>query len=82
MQLMALAELALRALIEGYARDAGVRRLEKQLGKIVRKVAVKLLEGAETPISVGTAIARRRPMTMTISSPCLHRRGYPPRDSR
>jgi ATP-dependent Lon protease len=44
----------LRALIEGYARDAGVRRLEKQLGKIVRKVAVKLLEGAQTPISVGT----------------------------
>ncbi len=44
----------LRALIEGYARDAGVRRLEKQLGKIVRKVAVKLLEGAETPISIGT----------------------------
>jgi ATP-dependent Lon protease len=35
----------LRALIEGYARDAGVRRLEKQLGKIVRKVAVRMLEG-------------------------------------
>jgi len=43
----------LRALIEGYARDAGVRRLEKQLGKIVRKSAVKLLEGEETPVSVG-----------------------------
>lgn len=43
---------ALRSLIEGYARDAGVRRLEKQLGKIVRKVAVKMLEGAETPLEV------------------------------
>ncbi|EXJ13786.1 endopeptidase La [Imhoffiella purpurea] len=42
----------LRALIEGYARDAGVRRLEKQLGKIVRKVAVRLLEDEETPIRV------------------------------
>jgi len=42
----------LRALIEGYARDAGVRRLEKQLGKIVRKVAVRMLEGEETPIQV------------------------------
>jgi ATP-dependent Lon protease len=40
-------------LIEGYARDAGVRRLEKQLGKIVRKVAVHLLEGEQTPINVG-----------------------------
>lgn len=42
----------LRALIEGYARDAGVRRLEKQLGKIVRKSAVRLLEGEATPIEV------------------------------
>ncbi|MBK1716913.1 endopeptidase La [Thiocystis violacea] len=42
----------LRALIEGYARDAGVRRLEKQLGKIVRKIAVRMLEGAETPIRI------------------------------
>jgi ATP-dependent Lon protease len=45
----------MRALIDGYARDAGVRRLEKQLGKIVRKVAVRMLEGAQTPIAVGEA---------------------------
>jgi ATP-dependent Lon protease len=43
---------ALRALIEGYARDAGVRRLEKQLGKIVRKIAVRMLEGEQTPIRI------------------------------
>ena len=42
----------LRALIDGYARDAGVRRLEKQLGKIVRKAVVEILDGAETPIVV------------------------------
>jgi len=42
----------LRAMIEGYARDAGVRRLEKQIGKIVRKGAVKLLEGTGPPIAV------------------------------
>jgi len=43
---------ALRALIEGYARDVGVRHLEKQLGKIVRKGTVKLIEGLEPPITV------------------------------
>jgi ATP-dependent Lon protease len=43
----------LRAIIDGYARDAGVRRLEKQMGKIVRKSVVKILEGAEKPIQVG-----------------------------
>jgi ATP-dependent Lon protease len=42
----------LRAIIDGYARDAGVRRLEKQLGKIVRKGTVKMLEGVEPPIEV------------------------------
>jgi ATP-dependent Lon protease len=45
----------LRALIEGYARDAGVRRLEKQLGKIVRKAAVRMLEGEEPPVTVTSA---------------------------
>ncbi|MCB1924945.1 MAG: endopeptidase La [Gammaproteobacteria bacterium] len=43
----------LRAIIDGYARDAGVRRLEKQLGKIARKAVVKILDGAATPIEVG-----------------------------
>ena len=43
---------ALRAIIDGYARDAGVRRLEKQIGKIVRKVVVRLLEGTPSPVEV------------------------------
>jgi len=42
----------LRAIIEGYARDAGVRRLEKQIGKIIRKSVVRILEGEATPITV------------------------------
>ncbi len=47
-----LGAAALRAIIEGYARDPGVRRLEKQLGKIVRKSVVSLLDGAQAPIHV------------------------------
>ncbi len=43
---------ALRAIIEGYARDAGVRRLEKQIGKIVRKAVVKILDKEPVPIVV------------------------------
>ncbi len=43
---------ALRQIIEGYAREAGVRNLEKQLGRIVRKSAVRIVEGHEDPIAV------------------------------
>lgn len=40
-----ISDSALRQIIEGYAREAGVRNLEKQLNKIIRKAAVKLLAG-------------------------------------
>ena len=44
---------ALRTIVEGYAREAGVRRLEKQVGRIARKAVIRILEGARTPIRVG-----------------------------
>jgi ATP-dependent Lon protease len=43
---------ALRQIVEGYAREAGVRNLEKQLGRIVRKSAVQIVEGREGQITV------------------------------
>lgn len=47
-----ISEAALRLLIEGYAREAGVRKTEKQLLKIVRKSVVKFLENPKLTISV------------------------------
>src|SRR3990172_2422113 len=44
---------AVREVIERYAREAGVRNLEKRLGQIARKSVVKILNGAKTPIRVG-----------------------------
>ncbi|GGU66859.1 Lon protease [Pseudomonas laurentiana] len=50
---LSITDSALRAVIEGYAREAGVRQLEKQLGKLVRKAVVQLLEHPDTTIKIG-----------------------------
>ncbi|MAM00072.1 endopeptidase La [Hydrocarboniclastica marina] len=50
---MNITDAALRQVIEGYAREAGVRNLEKMLHKILRKGVVKLLEGEESSIRIG-----------------------------
>jgi ATP-dependent Lon protease len=47
-----LTDAALREVIEGYAREAGVRQLEKQLHRIVRKAAVKLLQSDQKSVRV------------------------------
>jgi ATP-dependent Lon protease len=44
---------ALRTVIDGYARESGVRRFEQKIGAIVRKSAVRILDGQKLPIHVG-----------------------------
>src|SRR5690606_34190436 len=50
-----ISNTAIRAVAEGYAREAGVRNLEKQLGRIVRKSAVKLLDDGKLKLKIGKA---------------------------
>ncbi|MEO6317754.1 MAG: endopeptidase La [Acidimicrobiales bacterium] len=45
-------DAALRAVVAGYTREAGVRELERQLGKALRKVAVRVAAGTDTPVAV------------------------------
>ncbi len=47
-----ITDAALRELVDGYAREAGVRALEKQLGRIARKAVVALLDGTKAPIRI------------------------------
>src|SRR4051794_1173395 len=54
-----LTDAALRATITGYTREAGVRSLERELGKLTRKIASKVATGAATtPIEVDAGDVR------------------------
>ncbi|MEN6585227.1 MAG: S16 family serine protease, partial [Sulfuricella sp.] len=50
---LAISDAGLKYIVEGYAREAGVRNLEKQLGRLVRKSVVKLMNGEQGPARLG-----------------------------
>ncbi len=52
---MTLEDEALRSLIRYYTLEAGVRQLERNLGKVVRKLAVKVASGETGPFTVTEA---------------------------
>jgi ATP-dependent Lon protease len=47
-----ITEEALLKIIASYTREAGVRRLEQTLGRVIRKVALKFAEGVTTSVMV------------------------------
>jgi ATP-dependent Lon protease len=54
-----LTDDAIKAVVADYTREAGVRQLERELGKVLRKVATKLAAGdAQAPVTVDGADVR------------------------
>jgi ATP-dependent Lon protease len=49
---IAFSDDALRTLIEGYTREAGLRSLEREIGACCRKVAVRFASGKKRPVKV------------------------------
>ncbi|WMS88174.1 endopeptidase La [Pleionea litopenaei] len=47
-----ITDSGLRKIIEDYAREAGVRNLDKQLGRIARKCVVKIVTGKVKKVSI------------------------------
>ncbi len=45
---------ALRSIIDDYTREAGVRNLEREIGNVLRNIAVRIAEGGVQSITVGS----------------------------
>ena len=72
-----VADDALRAIAADYTREAGVRGLERELGRLLRKVATKLASGkVEAPVAVKGADVRALagPAPVLLRSRRAHRR--------
>jgi ATP-dependent Lon protease len=50
---------ALSELVNGYTREAGVRNLERRIGGICRKIAVRVAEGRRHPRKITPAVVNR-----------------------
>jgi ATP-dependent Lon protease len=50
-----ISDEALREIIQSYTREAGVRSLEREIGKAMRHAAVRIAEGQSGPIRIGVA---------------------------
>jgi len=50
---LAISDGALTEIIASYTREAGVRQLEREIGKLGRKVARKIADGAAEKVNVG-----------------------------
>jgi ATP-dependent Lon protease len=48
-----ITDQALREIIQRYTREAGVRSLEREIGKALRHAAVRIAEGESGPIPIG-----------------------------
>jgi ATP-dependent Lon protease len=57
-QEMTITDQAVRRIVRDYTREAGVRNLEREIGKVARKVAVKIADGSATEVAVDEAVVR------------------------
>jgi ATP-dependent Lon protease len=65
-----LGDEAIRAIVEGYTMEAGVRGLERQVGKLLRKVAVRIASGTTgTPETSSNASVANVAQTPNVSEP-------------
>ena len=73
---ISLGDEALLVLIQEYTREAGVRQIERQLGKLARKVARKIAAGEVESLEIDRAVIRE-----LIGRPRVHPEQMAPADA-
>jgi ATP-dependent Lon protease len=53
---LTITDAAIRAVVHGYTREAGVRNLEREIGALCRKAARWRAEGAEAPLTITPSV--------------------------
>ena len=56
-----ISDAALREIIDHYTREAGVRNLEREIGRALRNAAVEIAEGRRETVKIDVTRPRRRP---------------------
>jgi len=51
---MIVDDAVISSIISGWTREAGVRSLEREVGRLVRKVTAKVATGTDTPVTIDT----------------------------
>jgi len=52
---VSVSDAALKAVIDGYTREAGVRSLEREIGALLRRAAMRIAEGTATNVAIDAA---------------------------
>jgi ATP-dependent Lon protease len=55
---LTISDEALKSVIRGYTREAGVRNLEREIGALCRKAARRRAEGDEAPLTITPAVVQ------------------------
>ncbi|MBI1723584.1 MAG: endopeptidase La [Gemmatimonadetes bacterium] len=53
-------DAAVRSVVSGYTREAGVRQLEREMGRLARKVARRIAGGAQRRVTIAEADVREQ----------------------
>ncbi len=62
-----IAESVLREIVSGYTKEAGVRQLERQLGKLARKLARRIVDGKQ-----GASVVKGSDVAGILGRPEVH----------